>query len=85
MSMSMLHVHVNVQGHVYKCQNSGLSSIRSVRYRNDKKLMIPKELQYRTKLTQSGVFFIVQYRSKNSGCHNAGAGVSFVDAMPSYD
>jgi hypothetical protein len=37
---------------------------------------MPEQIQYRTKLTQSGIF-LVQYRIK---IRNADAGVSFLDA-----
>jgi hypothetical protein len=40
---------------------------------------MPEQVQYRTKLTQSGIF-LVRYRTKNSGCRNADDGVSFLDA-----
>jgi hypothetical protein len=38
--------------------------------------MIPEQVRYRTKLTQSGIF-VVRYRTK---IRNADAGVSFLDA-----
>jgi hypothetical protein len=66
-SMSMLHVHVNA---ACPCQcpytynnNAGISGIRSVRFRTEKKIMIPKQVWYRTKLTQSGIM-LVRYQTK---------------------
>jgi hypothetical protein len=54
----MLQVHVNIPVHIYR--NAGLSGIWSVRYRTEKKLAMPKQVRYWTKLTQSGIF-VVQY------------------------
>jgi hypothetical protein len=44
-----------------------------------KKLTMPEQVRYRTKLTQSGIFFS-PVPDFNSGCRNADAGVSFLDA-----
>jgi hypothetical protein len=55
--MSMLHVHVYV--HVHICRNAGLSGIQSVRYRTEKKLLMPEQVQYRTKIWDAGVSFLV--------------------------
>jgi hypothetical protein len=61
MSMLMMHFHVNVYVHIYR--NAGLSEIRPVRYRAEKKLTMPEQVWYRTKLTQSGIF-LVWYQTK---------------------
>jgi hypothetical protein len=54
-------VHVHVRLHVYKCQNAGLSGIRSVQVQECKKLTMPGSIRYRIKPTKSG-FFLVWYR-----------------------
>jgi hypothetical protein len=52
----MLHVHVNVHVHVYRnaeipdCKAPGQSGTGM------KKLTMPEQVRYRTKLTQSGIF-----------------------------
>jgi hypothetical protein len=59
--MSMLHAHVNVHVHTYK--NAGRHPASSQSDTGLKKLTIPEQVRYRTKLTQSGIF-VVQYRTK---------------------
>jgi hypothetical protein len=44
-----------------------------------KKLTMPEQVQYRTKVTQSSIFFS-PVPDQNLGCQNADAGVSFHDA-----
>jgi hypothetical protein len=62
-----VHVHVRVRVcvcvRVYKCRNAGLSGIRSVRYRTEKKLTMPGIVRYRTKPRQSGIF-LVRYQTE---------------------
>ncbi len=69
-----VHVHaahqrwVRVRGGVrarvreYKCRNAGLSGIRTVRYRNKKKITMPGQVWYWTKPRQSGIL-LVRYRT----------------------
>ncbi len=56
---------------------------RTVRYPvsplPEKKLTMLQPVRYWTKPTQSGIF-LVRYRTKNDGCRNADADVSFLDA-----
>jgi hypothetical protein len=47
-----------------KCRNALLSRIQSVWYRSEKKLTMPELVRYRTKLMQSGIFFIPVYRTE---------------------
>jgi hypothetical protein len=61
--MSMLHVHVKVHVHIYKSAEipdspaSGQSGTRTKKTNN------AEQVQYQTKLTQSGIFE-VRYRTK---------------------
>ena len=55
----MLHVHV----HIHVCRNARLSGIQLVRYWTEKKLTMPEQVRYRTKVTQSGIF-LVRYQTK---------------------
>jgi hypothetical protein len=57
-----MHMHMFMHIHMYiiciynASQNVRLSNIRSVRYQNQINLMMPEEVQYQTKPTQSGIF-----------------------------
>ncbi len=79
MSMSILHVHVHVACPCQCCMPMPMSmsmfiyiemsECRTVQHPVSqvpdwKKLTIPEQIRYRTKLTQSGIF-VVQYRTKS--------------------
>ncbi len=61
----------------FKMPDAGLSGIQSVRYWNGKKLTIPELVRYRTKPTQSCIFWV---RSRTE-LMDAGMPMP----MPSYD
>ncbi len=63
MSMLMLHVTVNVHVHIYR--NAGMPDRPASNQSGTglKKLTMPEQVRYRTKLTQTGIF-LVQYRTK---------------------
>ncbi len=84
-SMSIMHVHVHVTCPCQCCMSMSIyiemPECRTIRHpvspvSDWKKLTMPEQIQYRTKLTQSGIF-LVQNRIK---IRNADAGVSFLDA-----
>jgi hypothetical protein len=67
-SVSMLHVHVYVHVHIGEMPDCPVM--------DRKKLTMPEQVRYWTKLTQSGIF-LVRYRTT---IWDADAGVSFLDA-----
>jgi hypothetical protein len=84
MSMSMLHVHVNVHVHIYR--NAGMPNrpASSQSSTGLKKLMIPEQVRYRTKLTQPGIF-VVRYRTKIRDAGMPMPALVFSMPMPSPD
>ncbi len=82
MSMSMLHVYVNIHVHIE------MPECRTVRHPVSpvpdwKKLTMPEQVQYRTKLTQSGIF-LVRYRTKSWDAGMSMPALVSSMPMPSY-
>ncbi len=61
-------------------KNAGLLGIRSVWYRNEKKLTILDRVQCQTRRQSAKFWSHTGTCLKNYGCQNAHAGVSFLDA-----
>jgi hypothetical protein len=78
-SMSMLHVHVYVHAHI--CSNAGVLDCLVPDW---KKLTMPEQVRYRTKLTQSGIF-LVWYRTKIRDAGMPMPPLVSSMLMPSYD
>jgi hypothetical protein len=75
----MLHVHVNVHVHIYR--NAGMPDrpASSQSGTGLKKITMPEQVRYQTKLTQSGIF-LVRYWTK---IRNAGMLMPALDSpMP---
>ncbi len=83
MSISMLHIHVNVHVHIYG--NAGMldCTVSSQSHTRLKRLMMPEQVRYLTKLTQSGIF-LVMYRTKIQDAEILMLALYSSMLMPSY-
>jgi hypothetical protein len=80
----MLHVHVSVHVHIYR--NAGMLDCLAPGQSGTglKKLMMPEQVRYRTKLTQPGIF-LVRYRTRIRDAGMPMPGLVSSMPMPSYD